>query len=260
MTLAEGTPCVSTVYYNHLAPYYKLIYADWEASLKQQATILDQLITQHYGRKPTTILDSACGIGTQCLGLAQLGYQVLASDISQQEIAQAQAEAAKRNLNITFKLGDMRQVWDVHQTQVEVVLACDNAIPHLLTDTDILTAFQSFFTTLISGGLVLISVRDYAPLKQTQPHFYPRTIRPLPDGGKIVIFDIWEFEGNYYDMTTYIIEDTLQPEVSTKIIRGGRYYCVQLKTLTSLLNQAGFTNVTIIKDHFFQPVIIGRKP
>ena len=45
----------------------------------------------------TSILDCACGIGTQAIGLALLGYDVTASDISDGEIAEAKARAEELN-------------------------------------------------------------------------------------------------------------------------------------------------------------------
>src|ERR1051325_10943137 len=96
-------------FYDRLAPFYHLIFADWEASIQRQAAQLDQLIQKTWGPHLRTVLDVACGIGTQTLGLAQLGYQVVASDLSTQEIERARQEAAKRQLQIDFSVADMRQ-------------------------------------------------------------------------------------------------------------------------------------------------------
>jgi hypothetical protein len=35
-------------FYDHLAPFYHLIYQDWEASIAQQAASLDRLLRQHW--------------------------------------------------------------------------------------------------------------------------------------------------------------------------------------------------------------------
>ena len=34
-------------------------------------------------------------------------------------------------------------------------------------------------------------------------------------GGRIVIFDLWEFDGDFYDITTYVMEDKGQAESSS---------------------------------------------
>ena len=69
-------------YYDRLAPYYPYLYQDWEAGVARQAAQLDTVIRECFGPRARTVLDAACGIGTQCLGLAGLGYAVSASDIS----------------------------------------------------------------------------------------------------------------------------------------------------------------------------------
>jgi SAM-dependent methyltransferase len=245
-------------YYDNLAPYYKLLYADWEASIKRQADVLDDVIREFIGLKARTVLDAACGIGTQSFGLARLGYQVTASDISEGEIAQAQSEAEARNLEIAFEVADMRELWQVHQQQFDVVLACDNAVPHLLSDAEILVAFEQFYRCLKPGGGCLLSVRDYAALKQGGFQFYPRIVHQT-DSGQVVIFDVWTFAGDFYDMTTYVLEDDGQTAPKTQAIRGGRYYCVTTDTLEGLLEQAGFNGVQTLRDRFFQPLLVGLK-
>jgi 2-polyprenyl-3-methyl-5-hydroxy-6-metoxy-1,4-benzoquinol methylase len=129
-------------FYDKMAPFYHLIFADWEQSIERQAVQLAQVIQENWGNKVQTILDVSCGIGTQALGLAQLNYQVTASDLSDAAVERAKQEAQKQGLTISFSVADMRQAYSHHQEQFEVVISCDNAVPHLLTDDDILQAFQ----------------------------------------------------------------------------------------------------------------------
>ena len=68
-------------FYNQLAPYYKYLYDDWSKSVEKQAAILDQVIQEYFGDNINRIHDVACGIGTQAIGLAELGYRVTGSDI-----------------------------------------------------------------------------------------------------------------------------------------------------------------------------------
>jgi SAM-dependent methyltransferase len=245
-------------FYDHLAPYYKWLYADWNASVARQASILDAVIREVCGAHVEQILDAACGIGTQTLGLAELGYRLTASDISSVAIEQARAEADRRGLTIDFCVADMRQLRQVHRRQFDAVIACDNAIPHLLTDADILLAFEQFYRCTVSGGACIISVRDYAAMERGGRQFYPRLIHDTEEG-RVILFDVWEFEGEYYDLTAYVVEDTGQDLAQTHVIRGGRYYCVTIETLERLFRQAGFIEVRTLQDRFYQPLIVALK-
>jgi SAM-dependent methyltransferase len=253
-----STKSAIEIFYDDLAPYYRLLFSDWEASVRRHAEVLDGVIRETWGTQIREILDAACGIGTQTLGLAELGYHLTASDISSAAIEHARGEASRRGLEIDFRIADMRQLWSAYQKQFDLVIACDNAIPHLLSEADIISALEQFQRCIIPGGGCIISVRDYASMECEGRQFYPRIIHET-DQGRTVLFDIWEFEGDYYDHTTYIIEDEGQASARTHVIRGGRYFCVTTSTLEKLFRQAGFREVHTFKDRYFQPLIVAKK-
>ncbi|MEU2630611.1 class I SAM-dependent methyltransferase, partial [Kitasatospora sp. NPDC007106] len=64
-------------FYDGLAAGYHLIYADWEAGIRRQGAALDALLTDRLGSGPADVLDCACGIGTQAIGLALRGHRVV---------------------------------------------------------------------------------------------------------------------------------------------------------------------------------------
>lgn len=245
-------------YYDDLTPYYKLIFHDWESSVQRHGEILDSIIRDNGSEQARTVLDVACGIGTQSLGLAQRGYQVTASDISPVEIAMARDEAEKRGISIDYQVADMRQVWTTFQRQFDVVLSFGNAIPHLLTDEDILQAFLQFYQCTVHGGCCIISVRDYTIMERSGQRIFPRQVHNTT-AGRDLLFDLWQFDGDYYDFTTYVVEDTGTAEAITHVMRNGRYYCVTIETLTTLFHEAGFIDVIVDRERFFQPVLIARK-
>ncbi|HCS39576.1 MAG TPA: class I SAM-dependent methyltransferase [Anaerolineaceae bacterium] len=246
-------------FYDQLAPYYKYIYQDWDASVTRQAKILDEVIREYAKLSAKTLLDASCGIGTQSIGLARLGYEVCASDFSTGEIERAKIEATNAGLSVDFRVADMRKVSEVFPGPFDVVISCDNSIPHLLSDADILQAFKQFFQCTKVGGLCLVSVRDYAQMeRQDGKKMVPRTIHPL-EGGALLMFDVWEFDRDQYEITTYIIEDQGESEAVTHILHGGRYFCVDISTLEKLLLKAGFREVHTLQERFFQPLIVALK-
>src|SRR5262245_21741803 len=124
-------------FYDELAPLYHLIYPDWEASIRRQGQALDAILRSRSGSPPPTILDAACGVGTQSLALAELGYEVTASDLSPGAVERASREAAARGLALRTSVADMREAFDHHGRTFDAVISCDNSVPHLLTDADI---------------------------------------------------------------------------------------------------------------------------
>lgn len=73
-------------FYDELSEDYHLIFDSWEDAIKRQALILKGIITEYAKPDALTVLDCACGIGTQAIGLASLGYQVCAAQTSAQKL------------------------------------------------------------------------------------------------------------------------------------------------------------------------------
>jgi hypothetical protein len=79
------------------------------------------------------------------------------------------------------------------------------------------------------------------------------------NGYRYILFQVWDFEGEYYDLTFYIIEEnTLTQEVRTHALRS-RYYAISTVKLLDLMSEAGFEDVKRIDDVYFQPILIGTK-
>lgn len=245
-------------FYNSLAPYYKYVYLDWDKSVANQAKVLGSIIKEFFGEKKT-LLDASCGIGTQSIGLAELGYEVSASDLSDEEVRLARQEADKRRLKIDFQVADMCKVSKVYNKKFDIVLSADNSIPHLLTDEDILKTFKEFYALLNSRGGCIITVRDYQNINPEKQKYIlnPRHVHDAPEG-KIVMFDLWEFDGDYYNLSMYLVKDNGNGALETIAMRS-RYYCITTDKLEGLMREAGFTSVQTLKDKFYQPVILGLK-
>ena len=244
-------------FYDELAPLYHLIYPDWEASMRRQGDALDAIVRARMDRSPRTVLDAASGVGTQSLALAKLGYEVTASDLSEAAVERAAAEARARGLVLRTSVADMREAFDHQQRTFDVVIACDNSVPHLLSDADILRAFEQFYRCTAPGGLCLISVRDYDAVERGQTQLHPHGVRQV-DGTRYVLFQVWEWEGPLYHTTMYVIEHADGAEPVVRATRA-TYYAVPISTLVQLLRQAGFGEVERIDGEFFQPVLVGRK-
>jgi len=244
-------------FYDDLAPLYHLLFPDWSASIRRQGEQLDRVIQAEWpGHR--TVLDVSCGIGTQALALAQRGYAVVASDLSAREIERARREAAHRHLAIDFHVADMRATREVHGTGHDLVISCDNAVPHLLTDDDLLLAFRQFVACLRPGGGCVISVRDYdkeARGTNLVKHYGAR----VEDGRRYVPFQVWDFDGDHYDLSFFVVEEELATgRTRTRVMRS-RYYAVSTERLGALMRRAGFENVKRLDDAFYQPILVGTK-
>ena len=86
---------ITQTFYDNMATQYDKLFLDWHAAVREQASILHSIFSDSGFDKTARILDCACGIGTQTIGLAELGYSVTVSDISEGELAEAAVRTGK---------------------------------------------------------------------------------------------------------------------------------------------------------------------
>ena len=249
---------MTAAFYDELAPYYHLLYGDWESSVAKQGEALAELL-QEAGVVPgDQVLDAASGIGTQTLGLLAQGYQLTASDISAGAVERLKAELARRAFQATARVDDLRTLAHVSSGSMAAVIACDNSIPHLLSDAEVLQAFQSCYRCLRPGGLAVFSVRDYAAIERINPDVRPYGLR-CEAGSRFLAVQVWEWDGDQYDLRVYLTSESPEGICETRVLRS-RYYAVSIARLLSLLAEAGFVCAERRDDVLFQPVLLARRP
>lgn len=245
-------------FYDDLAPLYHLIYADWDESIERQGQQLSGLIRSQWPGCQT-VLDVSCGIGTQAIALSKNGFQVKGSDLSAKEVERATSESRKRGQDIAFSVCDMRKAYEHHGGGFDVVVSCDNSIPHLLTDEDISLALHEMYSCIRPGGGCLLTVRDYDKEPRGTNIVKPYGVR-VENGKRYLAFQVWDFEGDYYDFTLFMVEEEVSTKLVTTRAMRSRYYAISTSRLLDLMLQAGFTNVLRLDEVFYQPVLIGTKP
>ncbi|MBP9805074.1 MAG: class I SAM-dependent methyltransferase [Candidatus Accumulibacter sp.] len=231
--------------FDHLAPDYSLLLDDWDGYLVAQAKLLDGLLREHSGAAVRTVLDCTCGIGTQCLGLASLGYRLTGTDISRQSIARAAREADRLGLKIDWLVADVRQLNEVLSETFDAVISCDNSLPALLSEADLRAALRQIFARLASPGTAILSIRDYQQIFAEKKRFNLRQIHEV-DGKRLVVFDLWNYHGEFVTFEVLFVQEN-SPGWSVRS-RPMVYRAVYSEDFLRLLREAGFREVRLIKE------------
>ena len=245
-------------FYDSMASRYDKLFQDWDATTREQAVLLDQLFRDNGYDSTAKILDCACGIGTQAIGLAEMGYSMTASDISEGELSEAKTRAQNRKLSLRFANADFCALGDTFSEKFDIVICMDNALPHMLSEKDLASAIGSITNQIASGGMFVASIRDYDALLLTKPAYSPPYIHKT-DNGQRVSFQTWDWDGDCYKLVQYIIEDETAVKVS-------RFECVYRATrreeITQFLQENGFREVKWLfpeETGFYQPIVIAKK-
>jgi glycine/sarcosine N-methyltransferase len=246
-------------FYDDLSSDYHLIFEDWERAMASQAAALKSiLVRESDNAKPMTILDCACGIGTQALGLARAGFRVTGADLSPRAIERARMEASVRSVDLQLQVADMLQLDVVPETAFDAVICMDNALPHLSCDEKLSAAAAQIRKKLRPGGIFVASTRDYDRLIQERPVVDgPRFFSDA--GRRRIVFQLWDWiDERRYSFHLYITRETpagWRTQHGTTTCRA-----VLRDEVTTILESVGFVRVQWAlpaETGFFQPLVVG---
>ena len=249
---------ITQTFYDNLATQYDKLFLDWQATTQEQAVILDRLFRNHGFDRSVHILDCACGIGTQAIGLAAMGYDITASDISEGELAEARERAVKNNVQIPFTHADFCALSETFSGQFDVIIAMDNALPHMLTRDALESAIKSIISQIVDGGIFVASIRDYDTLLMNKPPYSPPYIHMTAKGQR-VSFQTWKWNGDNYRLIQYIVDDEETLQISKFECE---YRATRREEMTELLKANGCKEVAWLfpeETGFYQPIVVARK-
>jgi SAM-dependent methyltransferase len=246
--------------YDELADHYHLIFEDWEASIERQAAALNTILQEQCGLPGAArILDSACGIGTQSLGLAKLGFRLDACDVSMHAVKRAEQEASRRSLDIRFSVANMLDLSSLPASHFEAAICMDNSLPHLESHEQLIQAVDQIRARLRPGGVFMASIRDYDRLIQERPvvqgpSFYS------DQGQRRIVLQVWDWiDDRRYVFHLYITRE-LEHGWQT-FHTSALYRAVRRDELSEVLHQAGFKNARWLfpeESGFFQPIALAQ--
>lgn len=157
-------PCSAEEHYeNLLADHYEWMFGlPFEAKVAEQKTILDEFV------RPAVsgglAVDLGCGSGFQSIALSDLGYKVLAIDISAKLLRNLSARAGSRD--IVTKHADVRDLDTlVSPASVEIAVCMGDTLTHLPGRSDVSHLFRSVAHTLKPGATFVITYRDLASVE-----------------------------------------------------------------------------------------------
>jgi len=248
-------------FYDRMANEYHLISSHWYSVCEQQGQTLDKLLQNALGNSgPHRLLDCSCGTGTQSLGLAKLGHNIIGTDISPGAIQKAKQEAQKMNVKVDFKVSDMRTLEGV-QGPFDAVLSFDNSVAHLNTIADLAFAFSSILHVLRPGGCFLMSLRDYDRLRVERPTGnMPRRI--VDSYGERVYVQTWDWseDGKSYDLRLFMLKPSGENWVSRPLLARMRAYTRD--EIVKEVEKTGFASCRWLmpsESGYYQPVMVAKK-
>ncbi|WP_295582811.1 class I SAM-dependent methyltransferase [uncultured Oscillibacter sp.] len=152
--------------YGALAGSYDALMAD--GSYRRRAAFLDRQLRR---RGAQTVLDLACGTGTIACLLAERGYQVTATDGSEEMLTQAMAKAAalpgQPPLFLHQAMPRLRLL-----RPVDAAVSTLDSLNYLTRERDLRETFRRVYRWLRPGGLFLFDVNTPWKLRRMDGQLY----------------------------------------------------------------------------------------
>lgn len=250
-------------FYDDIAEVYRYIFPDWRASARRQGKTIDAILEAH-GFLPArhTLYDCTCGIGTQVFGLAECGWKVHGTDLSPKAIEKARQYAPEFDMIFppTFDVLDLLNPRE-KSTQYDVVVSLDNAVPHFMTDADLITGLTTMVDHLKDNGLLLIGIRDYDALIENPPYTTMPSVSDAGDG-RHIIFQTWDWADNLssYRLNFYVTRH-IGDKITTQCFPS-EYRALKRETLSEALTNVGLRDIQWFSPEetgSYQPIVTARK-
>ena len=246
-------------FYDAIAEYYPLFYKDWEVKLEREGLGLRSIFRK---KGVERVLVTACGVGTQAIPLAELGYQVVATDPSAGMLRKAQETATERGVleKMQFERATFEELPQVVEGKFDAIVCKGNALPHLISDEAIENSLLTFYELLRPGGVLVIGMRDFDSFMEHRPRFLPGFDHIDSDGNEFITFELWEWEEGPPVIVTqnlYIVKGKA-PKLDT-LKRTVQYRPLSVDEAKVVLLELGFEDFEEYPDRSEQVVHV-RKP
>jgi 2-polyprenyl-3-methyl-5-hydroxy-6-metoxy-1,4-benzoquinol methylase len=143
-------------YENHLARYYVWISGGVDEKVEENRKFFANHDIQPM--RSGLAFDLGAGCGFQSVPLAQLGFRVVALDLSAKMLAQLRKTA--KNLPIETICDDLSNFTHYESGSIELVVCMGDTLTHLDAFEKVQTLLDTVFSALETGGCLILSFRN----------------------------------------------------------------------------------------------------
>jgi SAM-dependent methyltransferase len=161
-------------YADRFAKYYDLIYAD--KPYKAEANFLHKCLQKYSTSPPHLLLELACGTGEHSNFLGEYGYEIIATDYSEDMLACARRKASDRESRVDFRVQDMREL-NIPEAPFDAVFCLFDSIGYVETNEALEQVLEGVNSHLKPEGLFIFEfwhgaamVRLFDPLRIHHSH------------------------------------------------------------------------------------------
>ena len=225
--------------YDGLAGSYDAMMTD--ASYRKRADWLERLFRKS-SIPVQSVLDLACGTGTIACLLAERGYQVIATDASEEMLTQAMMKAAELEENVPVFLCQTMPKLRLLEP-VDAVVSTIDSLNYLTREKDLQETFRRVYRWLKPGGQFIFDVNTPYKLRRMDRQMYMDETEDT--------FCVWRtFFSERTQICTYQVDLFQEQEDGSweRSFEEHREKAWTMEQLQAFLEDAGFEKITVTGD------------
>lgn len=198
-------------------------------------------IMARYGKRPSTVLDLACGTGSMALRLAQAGYQVTGVDAAEEMLIQAAEK--------TMQMEKNRPVFACQRMEklslpmpVDMAICCLDSLNYVVDPLLCQETIARVYQALTPGGLFVFDINSPAKLESMDGQMF------LDEDDDVYCLWRGEYDGPArlcrYGMDIFIRRGRLWQRQTEEHLE----YAYTVEQLTEYIQAAGFANIQTFGD------------
>lgn len=201
------------------------------------------IFREHYenifaGTGVKTLLDCSIGSGNLTLELAELGYQVTGSDLSEAMLSRCREKAEKRGLKVELFPSDFREIDKTAPGKYDCVMSTGNSLPYV-SNEDVVRTLAAMDRLVAPGGYLYLDTRNWDKIlaEKQQYYFY----LPMFHGDlRVDTIQFWEHHGD--GTITFHIVFTLEREgkVVQRVVFQEFYHPIKRSVIENALEKMGY--------------------
>lgn len=232
------------------AEFYDIFYQDKPYSL--EAALVHNLFQKNSNGHCKRLLELACGTGRHALELEKLGYQIVATDYSQDLLNVARGKAKQQKSQVDFRLQDMREL-SLTDEPFDGVYCLFDSIGYVQTNSAIQQVLKGVHKYLRSDGLFICEFWHAAAMLRNYEPFRERRWKTA-DGELIRTSSTRLDVEKQLAKVTYKITETLSNGTTTQLeeTQVNRYFLVQ--EMAAFLENTGFAPLEWLTAYSDEPI------
>lgn len=201
------------------------------------------LFSKHNSR---SILDCACGTGSDLIYFKSLGLDAYGSDLSDAMLVQSKRKVDHQKVQIPIIKADFCNLNDYYDSKFDVVVCLSNAINEIHDEAAVIQALTSMKSVLKAGGLVVLDQGQTDASMKNPPKYAP--VANKRDFSRLFVLD---YPDNFMDVQVF---DFIHTDKELDFKQSFFRISIRLKDdWVRLLSKAGFSKVDYYGDWQFTP-------